>query len=412
MRSVIWLILLFVAAVVAATVLGQNDAVVSVFYGRVRLDMSLNLFLLGMVAVVVVLFGALQAIQSLLSLPVRAREWRELKRERAAQAALREALAELLAARYSRAQRAADRALVLQSECHELGQDKTFTTLAHLLAAASLHRLLDRSGRDQRIAMAQRTGVGNGSALESVPLLAAEWALEDRDGAKSMALLSDLAPGVARRTQALRLKLQATRLQRRPLEALQTARLLAKHQGFSPVAAKSLLRSLAFEAMDQALDDGQLRRVWLGFDAADRSDPWVVARAARRAMQLGQPALAQSWLWPAWEDIVQFEPDEREQLSLALVACADNLESRWLPRVEAALARFGREPAVVVAAGITFAQRQLWGKARQLLEQSAAAEGLPSRVRRQALRALAEIARLESDEAAANHCDRRAAALD
>jgi HemY protein len=412
MRSVIWLILLFAAAVVAATVLGHNDAIVSVFYGRVRLDMSLNLFLLGLVVVVVVLFATLQAIQTLLSLPVRAREWRELKRERAAQAALREALAELLAARYSRAQRAADRALTLQAECHELGNDKTFTTLAHVLAAASLHRLLDRQGRDQRVTQALRSGNGNGSAIESVPLLAAEWALEDRDGAKSMALLSELAPGVARRTQALRLKLQATRLLRRPLEALQTARLLAKHQGFSPLAAQSLLRSLAFEALDQALDDGQLRRVWMGFDSADRIDPWVVARAARRAMQLGQPALAQSWLWPAWEDVLQLETDEREQLSLALVACAEGLDNRWLPTVEAALARFGREPAVVVAAGITFAQRQLWGKARRLLDQAAGSEGLPAPVRRQALRTLAAIARLESDEIVANLCDRRAAALD
>ena len=43
-----------------------------------------------------------------------AREWRQLKRERAGHAALREALAEFLAARYSRAHRAAQRALVIQ----------------------------------------------------------------------------------------------------------------------------------------------------------------------------------------------------------------------------------------------------------------------------------------------------------
>jgi HemY protein len=47
MRSVIWLILLFVAAVVAASAFGQNDALVSLFYGHWRLDLSLNLFLLS-----------------------------------------------------------------------------------------------------------------------------------------------------------------------------------------------------------------------------------------------------------------------------------------------------------------------------------------------------------------------------
>ena len=36
MRTVVWLILLFVAAVVAAAALGPNDGVVSIFYGGPR----------------------------------------------------------------------------------------------------------------------------------------------------------------------------------------------------------------------------------------------------------------------------------------------------------------------------------------------------------------------------------------
>ena len=76
-------------------------------------------------------------------------------------------------------------------------------------------------------------------------LLAAEWALDDRDGPRAEALLAELQPGVARRTLALRLKLQAARLERRPMDALHTARLLANHQAFSSTAAQGLLRSLA-----------------------------------------------------------------------------------------------------------------------------------------------------------------------
>ena len=48
----------------------------------------------------------------------------------------------------------------------------------------------------------------------------------------------------------------------------------------------------------------------------------------------------------------------------------------------------------------------------EMMEQTASAEGLPSRVRRQALRVLARIARQGDDEAQANHFDQRAAALD
>ncbi|GAA0752596.1 heme biosynthesis protein HemY [Ideonella azotifigens] len=411
MRSVIWLVLLFVAAVVAAAALGRNDALVSLFYGEWRLDMSLNLFLLGMAATVFVLFGSLQAIQSLLSLPLRAREWRALKRERAAQAALREAQAELFAARYARAHRAAQRALDLQVDVPSLKDDREFTILAHLLAATGQHHLQDKKGRDDRVTAAQARA-SSGSASEGILLLAAEWALDDRDAGRGMALLGELPPGVARRTQALRLKLQAARQRRKPLEALQTARLLAKHQGFSSVAAQSLLRSLAFEALDQAFDEGQLKRVWQGLDDADRRDAWVVARAAQRAAKLGHLTLAQSWLMPAWEQAHKLDVEAREQLALALVFCADGLGSQWLPTVEAVLAQHGREPAVVAAAGMAFAQRQLWGKARRLLEQTASAESLSTPVRRLGLRTLARIARQEGDELVASNCDQRAAALD
>ena len=107
MRAVIWLVLLFVAAVVAATTLGSNDGLVSLYWNGWRLDVSLNLFVIALVLTCLVLLFALRALQSLTTLPARAREWRVRRRERAAQAALREALAEYFGARYSRARKAA-----------------------------------------------------------------------------------------------------------------------------------------------------------------------------------------------------------------------------------------------------------------------------------------------------------------
>ena len=46
MRMVIWLVLLFVAAVVAALTLGNNDGLASFYWRGWRMDLSLNLFLL------------------------------------------------------------------------------------------------------------------------------------------------------------------------------------------------------------------------------------------------------------------------------------------------------------------------------------------------------------------------------
>ncbi len=107
MRSVIWLVLLFVAAVVAAATLGPNDGLVSLYWSGWRLDLSLNLFVIGLVLGCLALLLVMRALQSLINLPERAHAWRVQRRERAAQAALRDALAEYFGARYSRARKAA-----------------------------------------------------------------------------------------------------------------------------------------------------------------------------------------------------------------------------------------------------------------------------------------------------------------
>jgi HemY protein len=176
MRGVIWLVLLFVVAVVAATTLGANDGLVSVYWRGWRTDLSLNLFVVLLLAACALVMSAVQALQSLVSLPRRAQQWRALRRERAAQAALREALAEYFGARYGRAHKAAQRALALQPEAPELAGDTQFRTLARLLAAGSLHRLQDRSRRDAVLSDALKAERG-GSTDDAVRLLAAEWAL-------------------------------------------------------------------------------------------------------------------------------------------------------------------------------------------------------------------------------------------
>jgi HemY protein len=415
MRGVIWLILLFVAAVVAASTLGRNDGLASFYWGGWRLDVSLNLFLLVFVLSCFVLVSVIQAINALVTLPVRAREWRVLKRERAAQAALRESLAELFAARYSRAQKAAQRALTIQDSTPELHADHDLRTLGHLLAAASLHRMQDRVHRDeqmQRVFHDARRRVRARISDDGARLLAAEWALEERDAAKALSLLGELPAGASRRTQALRLRLQASRLDHQPLEALRTARLLAKHQGFSPVAAQGLLRSLACEALEAVHDTDQLRRVWQQLDAADRRDAWVVARAARKAGQLHADDEARGWLRPFWDRMGELSPEEREQVALALLDVLPGLGADWLPRLEAALQAFPAEPAVVAAVGAAFAERQLWGKARRLLEDAGRAATLSPRARRQAWRTLARLARQEGDAERAAACDQAAAAID
>lgn len=415
MRGIVWFVLLFVVAVVAATTLGRNDGLVSIYLGAWRTDLSLNLFVILVLSACAVLMAAARSINGMISLPQRAREWRQLKRERAGQAALREALAELLAARYSRAHRAAQRALTIQADTEVLRADEDFRALAHVLGASSLHSMQDRPQRDELMRQLWQPARAAGAARpveEGARLLAAEWAIDDRNAAHAIELLAELPAGVARRTQALRLRLLAQRLSRQPLAALQTARLLAKHQAFSPGVAPSLLRTLAGEALDAALDADALRRVWSQLDAADRRDPTLAARAASRAARFGAHEDARNWLRPFWDRIAELEVDEREPVALALLPAVPGMPSEWLPRLENAMQRLPGDAAVAVAVGVAMVERQLWGKARRPLEQAAAAAALASAARRRAWRSLAHLAQHEGDEVRAQTCTRAAAAID
>ena len=412
MRLAIWFVLLFAVAVVAAASFGTNDGLASFYWGAWRLDLSLNFFILVLIGTCFLLVAMIQAINALVGLPQRAREWRTARRDRSGQAALREALAQYFGGRYTRAQKSAQRALAIQAETPELAQDNEFTVLGHLLSAGSAHRVQNRALRDQELARAlelSRRSPAARSAEEGARLLAAEWALDDRDAARASELLNALPLGVARRTHALRLKLQAARLGRQPQEALKTARLLIKHQGFSAVAAAGLVRSLAFESLDTVHDLDQLRRLWLSFDAADRRDPFIVARAAAQASALGAPEDARAWLRPLWEQIGSSGAEDRAVVADALAGAVRGIGAEWLPRLEAAVQALPSDGAVALAAGSALAARGLWGKARALLEQAGADGTLPAAARRKAWIALAELAAQEGDAERAARCYESAA---
>ena len=413
MRGVVWLILLFGAAVVAALTLGDNDGLATFYWGHWRVDLSLNFFLLAAIGIGLATFSIVRAVNALIGLPQRAREWRAQRYERAAHAALRESLTEFFGGRYSRSHKASMRALGIQGDAAGVSTEHEFQTLARLLAAGSLHRLQDRGRRDEILRKVLEPARRSLSPVdEGARMLAAEWALDDRDEQQAESLLAELSPGAARRTLALRLKLKAAQLARRPVDALHTARLLAKHQAFSATAAQGLLRSLAFEVLAAAHDVDQLKRAWQQLDPADRTDPFVAACAARCAGEIHAPMDGRQWLLPFWDRMADIGVDGRTEVALALVNVVAGTGTDWLARVENVQRSHPTEGPVQAAAGAVLMECQLWGKARRPLEQAAQDPALAARARRHTWRLLAQLARAEHDSPRAAACERAAAAID
>lgn len=423
MRLVVWLILLFAVAVVAAMTLGANDGLASFYWRGWRLDVSLNFFILTLLGAFVALAGSVRLTRWFVGLPARAKAWRTERREQALQAAQREALLEAYAARYSRAVKAAQRAQVLAADLPGRSGHAETQAINHLLAAQALHRLQDRTGRDEQARLAQacldsattsrdsgHARARSASAFEGLTLMRAEWALDDHDAQAALSLLAQLPPGASRRIQAQRIRLQAHQLAHQPAEALKAVRLLAKHQAFRPEAARSLSRTLAMGVLDTARDPEGLQRLWMELEREDRQDITVLAHMVRRAVALEAAPWARRVLRLAWESAPALASDQRELLALSLWRVVRGIEPDWLGPVESLVASHAREPLVVAVAAAVYAERQLWGKAQPLLEQTVRSAAALE-VRRDAWCRLAQLALLKDDQHGAHRCFRNAAEL-
>ncbi|AMM25513.1 heme biosynthesis HemY N-terminal domain-containing protein [Variovorax sp. PAMC 28711] len=415
MRIALWLLALFGIAAAVALFAGNNQGTITVFWPPWRVDLSLNLVLLLLTGAFVLLHLALRGLSALFSLPRQARQWRMQQKERVLHASLLDALAQLLAGRFSRARKAAQTALVqertLAALDAQLPQAQQVRVLAHLLAAESAQALQDHPARDAHLQQALNesaggTGVPTPETREGVQLRAARWALEDRDAPAALARLTELPQGAQRRTLALRLHLQAARQDKRTLEALETARMLAKHGAFSEAGAQGIVRGLATDLLSGAHDPTQLRGAWAQLEVGEREMPEVAIHAAQRMVALqGDAGVARNWLLPVWNRMVA-QPDSvgdslRVKLTRALEAGLDSVDAEWLARIELAQRNNPRDANLQYLAGMACMKRQLWGKAQQLLTQAGSGLQDVGLCRRawQALAVLAE-GRNDPDQAA------------
>ncbi|MDE2604703.1 MAG: heme biosynthesis protein HemY [Burkholderiales bacterium] len=415
MRAALWLLVLFAVAVAGALFAGNNQGTVTLFWPPYRVDLSLNLVVLLLVAAFFFAHAVMRALAALFDLPRQALRWRTQQKERSMHAALLESLSHLLAGRYIRSRKAAEAVLAQEASLSASGQEPgnaaQLRAIAHLLAGESAHALQDRAAREDHLrqALEQASTRDAQETRDGAVLRAARWALEDREPKAALELLQGLPLGAGRRTLALRTRLRASRLAGEPMEALETARLLAKHHAFSPVAARSIVRGLAIDLLNGAYDPAQLQRVWGTLEPAERLLPEVAIHAAQRLVSLrGDARQARDWLLPVWEHQSELGDSLRVKLVAALEEGLESLDAAWLARIETAQRANPRDATLQYLAGMACMKRQLWGKAQQLLTQ--AALGLQDAgLHRNAWRALAELAEQREDAQAAALAWKRAA---
>jgi HemY protein len=427
MRAALWLLSLFALAAAGAWLAGNNQGTVTLFLSPYRVDLSLNLVALIVLSTVSVVVLAQQALSVLFSLPHQAQRWRLQQKERAAHAALLDAISHFMAGRFLRARKSAQMALekeaLMQEAGLELDHAVSLRALSHIMAAESAHALQDKPLRQHHLAQAVLQAQSGAASerqtlTEGIQLRAARWLLDDRDAQASLALLKELPSAVGRRMVAMRLQLKASRLAGQPAQALDTAVLLAKHRAFTPAAADSLVRGLILDWLTHVHDADGVQKLWQKLNPVQRKMPEVAAEVAFRFMVLGgAAATARLWLEPLW-GLLQSDATSSwsaGQMLRVVRALEWSLNDPQAPDARQNLARVEnlqqmkpRDARLQYLSGMVCLRHCLWGKALLLLSQASKGLEEPELQRRTWL-ALAELAEQREDAAAAAQAWKQAA---
>jgi HemY protein len=369
MGRIIGIIFVLSAAVALALLMRFSDGNLALLWPPYRVDISISLVLIVLLATFVLGHVLLLALSNALGLPARVRDYRARRKREAAFNGLRDGLLAFFEGRFGRAERLSQVAL----------SDPSLAGPAALVAARAAHRMREPERTERWLSLADQDRVSAAAAAMS----RAEIAVEDRRSADALEAVSRLHARGARHLHSLRIALRAHEQAGDWQAVLQLVRQLEKREALHPTAARGL-KIRAFRSLFTArVDDAHaLSQLVASLTAAERDIDEIVEAAALALSNAGSQVQAAALVVSLLE----------RRLSEPLVSLYAGLNQiglrERLRQVEAWRARHGEQACLLMAAGRLCAAEGLWGKAESLL--SAAESAAPSRATRAALAELFE----------------------
>lgn len=360
MRGVFWFLGLFLLAVAGALLAHYNDGFALLVLHPWRVEMSLNLLALLLLAGFILSYFLLRGLLLTLGLPERARAYRAQRQREQVARVLEEAIRLLFEGRFGHALRRAESAW---QAGHAPGT-------AALIAARAAQRMREE----------EKVGLWLDRAREASPesaaaalMLGAEMALEMGDYASARRDLQILQQSHGRHIAALRLELRALQGLGDVEGVLKLVRQLEKRGGLQPEPARAIRSKTHQEALRQRGGDAAALLDYFAALPAGEQDAPLVLATVRRLQALGADEAAAS--------LIEQALAEGREWSTELagiyggLACQDGggkaLTGR-IARAEAWLTEHPRDAALLLSLGRMCECLKLWGKARSYLEASLA----------------------------------------
>jgi HemY protein len=388
MRFFLWLLALMALAIGVAVTARFNPGNVVLFYPPHRIDLSLNLFVVLMLALFALLYLVIGALRSTMQMPGRVAAYRQRKRERDGNKGLRDALKALFEGRFGHAEKAALRASELPENAG----------VAALIGARAAHRMRQNHRRDNWLAQ-----TAGDNALKTARLMTmTELLVDDHQPEAALEAVRELNASGTRHIHALQWSLKAQQQAKNWPEVLRLVRSLDKHKALHP-ALSARLRELAYDDLlsDKAHDAESVQRVWSTIPSADRLKPYVACRAAAamnaRGLHDAARVVAEEALAANWDDRVvrAYREAAAPAGTPALLAQIEHCE-HWMRERPT-------DAELALTLGSLCLKQKLWGKAQRYLEQ-ALSDAEDSRMVRESHLKLAQLHEaLQQPEEAASH---------
>jgi HemY protein len=358
-KGLLWVLVLFGLAVAAALGARLNDGYVLLVFPPYRAEVSLNLFILALVAIVLALYMAMRALAVTVGLPKRVREYRERRQRERAGLVFQDAVRLLFEGRFGQAMKKA-------GEAYTAGTAKG---LSALIAARAAQRLREPEKLQDWMTRAMSDDPRNEAATL---MLEAEMMNESRRFDEALAALDRLQDKKGRHIAALRLELRARQGSGDWNGVLKLARQLEKRDALPPEVAREVKTLAHLENIARRrADAGQLQDYLRAVPAAEYGRRLVLA-GARALVELDAMEAAQKLIEGALDGYSEagWQP---ELVALYGGLTGPGLTAR-IAKAENWLRQYPDEAVLLLALGRMCMNQRLWGKAQSYLEASLALE--------------------------------------
>ena len=357
MRTWLWTLLLVVVAVCVAVVLRQHPGNVLLMISPWRVEMSLTMGLLSLVALFVALYVVLRLLGWLLAIPDRMRAWRGRRAQARDQELVEEGWIGLLEGRYAQAEKDF-------VKLHRQTRSATRRVLAALSAARAAHQMGEYARRDQMLETAQASAGSDAQLQEAMAAVTADLLLEQGQAQKALDTLAPLQDGGARHVHTLRLLLRAEKALDHHDQVFSLTRSLLRRHAIDKAEAQQLIDQSGAARLRAGMGGDSWRGVWKELKSDERVLPNIALAAAAALDEAGEGNEAARVLEAAIGD--KFNPT----LVSVYAHCQADQVPRRLARAETWLQQRPADAGLLMALGLLCLNGQLWGQAERYLQRS------------------------------------------